>query len=83
MADSWRQINFLEGQGHRIELGVRWQAFIHFSPMRRTKDSKTVSGTGLRGGIVEDVVDGYSIVENHQLTMARQEPARRTAILCQ
>ena len=26
MVDSWRQVNLLGGQGHRIKLGVRWQA---------------------------------------------------------
>ena len=59
MADAWRQINryILEGQSHRIKFGVRWQAWIHLSPMRRAKDSETVSETGHRIGNVEDEVD--------------------------
>jgi len=45
MADSWRQINLLGCQGHRIKLGVRRQAWIHQSPMRRTNDRETLSAT--------------------------------------
>jgi len=54
-----RQINLLGGQGGRFKLTVRWQAWIHLSPMRRMKNSETVSGTGLRGGNVKDEVDGF------------------------
>ncbi len=39
------------------------------------------SETGGREGDVEDEVDGCSTFQNHQLTMARQEPARRTVNL--
>jgi len=35
MADSWRQINLLGGEGHGIKLGMRWQAWFPFSGMRR------------------------------------------------
>ena len=34
-ADSWRQINFRHGQGHRVKIDSRWQAWIYLSPMRR------------------------------------------------
>ncbi len=38
MADSWRQINLIGGEGHGLQLGVRsvqWQAWFPFSGMRR------------------------------------------------
>jgi len=44
---------------------------------RRTKDSKTVSGTGLRGGNVEDEVDGCSTVQAAELTVPRQGAERK------
>ena len=69
----------LGGQGHRIKFGVRWQAWIYLSPMRRTKDSESVSGIGLRGGSVEDEVDCCSAVQDAELTVPRPGAARRTA----
>ncbi len=63
MADSWRQIYFLGGQGQRILADEMHEG------------QRTVSGTGLRGGSVEDEVDCCSTVQDAELTVPRQGAA--------